>query len=102
MSPPELVAARTATADGEGTLDVWEDITLPGVAVACFGSDPVAPGDALYLGTRASMAGYAVRLDLAAQAEALDRAARGLGKVLWTRGFEPKLYGAAMLSRAPR
>ena len=36
------------------------------------------------------------------RAEALDRAARGLGKVLWTRGFEPKLYGAAMLSRAPR
>lgn len=71
VSPPELVAARTATADGEGTLDVWEDITLPGVAVACFGSDPVAPGDALYLGTRASMAGYAVRLDLAAQAEGI-------------------------------
>jgi len=36
------------------------------------------------------------------RAEALDRAARGLGKVLWTRGFEPKLYGTAMLSRAPR
>ncbi len=28
-----------------------------------------------------------------------DRCARGLGKVLWTKGFEPKLYGAAMLKR---
>lgn len=28
-----------------------------------------------------------------------DRCARGLGKVFWTRRFEPKLYGAAMLSR---
>lgn len=29
-----------------------------------------------------------------------DRCARGLGKVFWTKGFEPKLYGAAMLSRS--
>ena len=28
-----------------------------------------------------------------------DRCARGLGKVFWTKGFEPKLYGAAMLKR---
>lgn len=34
------------------------------------------------------------------RAETLDRMMRGLGKVFWTRGFEPKLYGAAMLSRA--
>ncbi|WP_395943920.1 glycosyltransferase family 2 protein [Brevundimonas sp.] len=33
------------------------------------------------------------------RAETLDRMARGLGKLLWTRGFEPKLYGAAMLRR---
>ena len=33
------------------------------------------------------------------RAEIYDRCARGLGKVLWTRRFEPKLYGAAMLSR---
>lgn len=33
------------------------------------------------------------------RAYAYDRLARGLGKVFWTKGFEPKLYGAAMLSR---
>lgn len=34
------------------------------------------------------------------RAQAMDRMARGLGKVFWMRGFEPKLYGKAMLSRA--
>lgn len=31
------------------------------------------------------------------RAQAMDRAARGLGKVLWTPGFEPRLYGAALI-----
>ena len=31
------------------------------------------------------------------RAQAYDRVARGLGKVLWMRRFEPQLYGAAML-----
>ncbi|GAW40945.1 Glycosyl transferase family 2 [Brevundimonas sp. SH203] len=34
------------------------------------------------------------------RAETYDRCARGLGKVFWTKGLEPKLYGAAMLARA--
>lgn len=33
------------------------------------------------------------------RAEMYDRAARGLGKVLWTRGFEPHFYGARELAR---
>lgn len=33
------------------------------------------------------------------RAHTYDRCARGLGKVFWTKGFEPKLYGAAMLKR---
>ena len=32
-----------------------------------------------------------------ARARAYDRLARGLGKVFWTRRFEPRLYGAALL-----
>jgi succinoglycan biosynthesis protein ExoM len=36
------------------------------------------------------------------RAETLDGVARGLGKVFWTRRFEPRLYGAAMLKAAPR
>ena len=34
------------------------------------------------------------------RAHTYDRCARGLGKVFWTKAFEPKLYGAAMLSGA--
>ena len=33
------------------------------------------------------------------RAEALDKAARGLGKVFWTRRFEPHFYGAKELAR---
>ena len=33
------------------------------------------------------------------RAETLDRAARGLGKVLWTKGFEPQFYGSRELAR---
>ncbi|WP_295241042.1 glycosyltransferase family 2 protein [uncultured Brevundimonas sp.] len=33
------------------------------------------------------------------RAQTYDRCARGLGKIFWTKGFEPKLYGAAMLKR---
>lgn len=32
-----------------------------------------------------------------ARAQAYDRTARGLGKVLWQKRFEPRLYGAALL-----
>lgn len=71
VAPPELMAAKTATADGVRIQDAWEDITVPGASAVCFPSEPVAPDDALYLGARASMAGYAVRLDLDAHAEGI-------------------------------
>lgn len=31
--------------------------------------------------------------------DTLDRATRGLGKLFWTRGFEPKVYGQAEIAR---
>ncbi|AQR62128.1 family 2 glycosyl transferase [Brevundimonas sp. LM2] len=34
-----------------------------------------------------------------ARATMLDRAARGLGKLFWTQGFEPRFYGARELAR---
>jgi predicted phage baseplate assembly protein len=71
VAPPELVAAHTASSAGAQVTDVWEDLRLPGQTAVCFPSDPVAEGDALYLGTRGSLAGYAVRLDLAAHAEGI-------------------------------
>jgi len=70
VAPPELVAALAGTAAGQ-VRDVWEDLTVPGAAAVCFPSDPVATGDALYLGTRASLAHHAVRLDLVARAEGI-------------------------------
>jgi hypothetical protein len=33
------------------------------------------------------------------RADLMDKAARGLGKVLWTKSFEPKLYGVRELQR---
>ncbi|MGQ2989972.1 MAG: glycosyltransferase family 2 protein [Brevundimonas sp.] len=36
------------------------------------------------------------------RAETLDRAARGLGKVLWMEGLEPHFYGARELARLDR
>lgn len=33
------------------------------------------------------------------RADAMDRAARGLGKILWMRGFEPRFYGQRELAR---
>lgn len=38
-------------------------------------------------------------LNRPSRAETWDRSVRGLGKVFWTKTFEPKLYGAAMLRR---
>lgn len=46
--------------------------------------------------------GAAAALTLAARperAEMYDRAARGLGKLFWMRGFEPHFYGARELAR---
>ena len=36
------------------------------------------------------------------RAEPLDRAVRGLGKLFWAPGFEPRFYGAAGLARLER
>jgi len=68
VSPPELVAAQSVTAEGQAA-DVWEDLTVPGASATCFPT--VTPGDALYLGARGSLAGYAVRVDLSARAEGI-------------------------------
>lgn len=37
-----------------------------------------------------------------ARAGMMDRVARGLGKVFWTRGFEPRFYGTSELARLKR
>ena len=36
------------------------------------------------------------------RAQVLDRAARGLGKLCWMKGFEPHFYGVRELARLER
>lgn len=69
VEPPRMVAAHTTRARDEQAVDVWEDLTYPGSAVRCFGSLPVTPGDALYLGFEASLGGMVLQLSVVASAE---------------------------------
>ncbi|GEK21451.1 putative baseplate assembly protein [Cellulomonas xylanilytica] len=71
VGPPTLTTAHTSNAQHLASTDVWDDLTLPGQSAVCFPSSPLAEGDALYLGTRESLAGFAVRLDLAADAQGI-------------------------------
>ena len=64
------------------------------------------PGVARWMLIGAAQAGVwgAASLALAllrrpSRAGAYDRLARGLGKIFWMKAFEPRLYGAALLSR---
>ncbi len=56
----------------------------------------IGAGQAVVWGAAAAALTLAAR---PGRAEMYDRAARGLGKVLWTRGFEPQFYGARELAR---
>ena len=38
----------------------------------------------------------------ASRADMADRTARGLGKILWMKGFEPQFYGQRELDRLKR
>lgn len=67
---PELVAAQTRLADSEQGVDVLAQLRVPGDEVVCFGPE-LTEGDALYLGTRSSLAHHAVRLDVSAHAQGI-------------------------------
>ena len=56
----------------EGKLkDVLEDLILDNAAVTVFPSDPVSPGDSLYIGFRESIGGCMLRLDIEADIEGI-------------------------------
>jgi predicted phage baseplate assembly protein len=64
IAPPELIAAKSGRGGSstEMLTDAWDDLRFPGSALRCFTSEPVPlPGDAIYLGFAASLAGTAVR-----------------------------------------
>jgi predicted phage baseplate assembly protein len=72
IAPPELIAALTAKAGGEEFLtDVWDDLRYDGGVVVCFTSDPLTPGDAMYLGFERSLAGNLIRLQVEASIEGI-------------------------------
>lgn len=72
IAPPELVAAKTGTAGNDQLLvDAWDDLRFDGAEVTCFTSDPIAPGDAVYLGFQKSVAGSLLRLAISASIEGI-------------------------------
>jgi predicted phage baseplate assembly protein len=70
IAPPVLVGALSMTNAGLVS-DVWDDLRYAGGSAACFASDPLTPGDALYLGFEQHIAGLAIRLSISAQAEGI-------------------------------
>jgi predicted phage baseplate assembly protein len=77
VAQPERMFAWTAPSDGRGepdegrTSDVQQDLVLANEVVRVFPSDPVAPGDAFYLGFRESLGGYVIRVDVTADVEGI-------------------------------
>ncbi|HTZ43943.1 MAG TPA: putative baseplate assembly protein [Jatrophihabitans sp.] len=71
IAPPVLRAAMTGTAADHRLTDAWDALRYPNVSVSCFTSDPLAVGDAFYLGFAGSLAGLAIRLTVTADAEGI-------------------------------
>ncbi len=68
---PEMIAALTAGTDEESFTDVWDALRYERDAVMCFGSQPMTPGDAFYVGFSNSLAGNLLRLDVEASIEGI-------------------------------
>ncbi len=68
ISKPALFTALTSSR-GEAYIDVWEDLSLKLASVTCFPT--VTPGECFYLGFERSLAGNALRLEIAASVEGI-------------------------------
>lgn len=68
IAQPTLTAALTSSGN-DTYVDVWEDLSLGLSSVHCFPA--VLPGDCFYLGFEHSLAGAALRLDIAASVEGI-------------------------------
>jgi predicted phage baseplate assembly protein len=68
ISKPALTTALTS-AGGEVYTNVWEDLSLRLSSVTCFPT--VTPGECFYLGFERSLAGNALRLEIAASVEGI-------------------------------
>jgi predicted phage baseplate assembly protein len=65
IEQPTLVAALTGHLD-EALRDVLKELRYDRDSVRCFQSDPIAPGDAFYLGFDSSLAGQVIELTVQA------------------------------------
>jgi predicted phage baseplate assembly protein len=66
IASPTLIAGLTSS--GSDTyVDVWDDLRIDRGSVACFPT--VTPGDAFYLGFEQTLAGNAIKLEIAANVE---------------------------------
>jgi len=71
IAQPVFEAAVTERAGAEQFLTVTDELRYEGGSVTCFPSDPVTPGDALYLGFHDSVAGNLLRVSVQASAEGI-------------------------------
>jgi predicted phage baseplate assembly protein len=72
ITPPHLFAAMTGKSGNDQLfVDAWDDLRFEGAQVECFTSNPLAPGDALYLGFQENLAGNAIRLQISASIEGI-------------------------------
>jgi predicted phage baseplate assembly protein len=71
IAQPVFEAAVTERAGTEQFLTVTDELRYEGGSVTCFASDPVTPGDSLYLGFRDSVAGNLLRISVQASAEGI-------------------------------
>lgn len=77
VAQPSLAFSWTAPSNGTGepdegkVKDVQQDLVLENEVVKVFMSDPVEPGDSLYLGFRDPVGGFMLRLDVTADVEGI-------------------------------
>ncbi len=70
ITQPQLMGALVSPGP-DSYVDVWDALRLPNQAVVCFPRTPTTPGDRFYLGFEASLAGNAIRMDIAANIEGI-------------------------------
>jgi predicted phage baseplate assembly protein len=70
ITQPQLTAALVSPGL-ESYVDVWDALRLPNQAVVCFPRQPTTPGDRFYLGFEGSLAGNAIRMQVAANVEGI-------------------------------
>jgi predicted phage baseplate assembly protein len=70
ITQPQLVGALVSPGP-DSYVDVWDALRLPNQAVVCFPRQPTVPGDRFYLGFESSLAGNAIRMEIAANVEGI-------------------------------